>query len=32
LFNGTHSVEHELIPSEVIGFDLDSNLLAGVHD
>jgi hypothetical protein len=31
-FDRAHSVKHELIPIEVIGFDLDPNLLAGVHD
>jgi len=31
-FDRTHSAEHELIPIEVIGFDLDPDLLSGVHD
>jgi len=28
----THSVKHELISIEVVGLDLDPDLLAGVHD
>ena len=31
-FDRTHSVEDELIPIEVVGLDLDSDLLAGIHD
>ena len=31
-FGWANSVKHELILIEVIGFDLDPNLLAGVHD
>ena len=28
----THSVEDELIAIEIVGLDLDPDLLAGVHD